>query len=219
MSGGHRLAAGCVVTLLSLPTFIAAQTADAGREKWEKVSDILSVLQAEPGKQIADVGAGEGFYSVRIARAVGPTGRVAAVDVSEKYLETLRATIQQEHINNIDVIRGAVDDPRLPAGTFDAALIYNSYHEMTAPESMLKAIFTALKPGGRLVMSEPLHDNLRSATRANQIKEHEISAEYVERELQAVGFEINERRPDFLAFASPDHKGGFWLLVARKPKP
>jgi precorrin-6B methylase 2 len=206
-----------LIALLPIPALTWWQGASDSREKWEKVGEVLAALQAEPGKRIADVGAGEGFYSLRIARAVGPTGRVTAVDVSEKYLEKLRARLQQDGIANVDVVVGAVDDPRLPEGTFDAVLIYNAYHEMTTPEPILKAILAALKPGGRLVMSEPLHDTVRSETRAEQVKDHEIGPNFVEQELKVAGFEIVEQRPDFLAFTEPGHKGGFWLMVARKP--
>jgi predicted methyltransferase len=217
MNRVHRPAAIGLIALLSIPVLAWAQVADDSREKSEKVSEILTALQAEPGKRIADVGAGEGFYSLRIARAVGPTGRVTAVDVSEKYLEKLRARLQEDNVTNVDVVVGAVDDPRLPEGTFDAVLIYNAYHEMTTPEPILKSIFMALKPGGRLVMSEPLHDAVRSATRAEQLKDHEIGPNFVQQDLEAAGFAIVEQRPDFLAFTSPGHKGGFWLMVARKP--
>jgi hypothetical protein len=123
-SHARRLAAVGWIAFLSIPLLSWAQVADDSREKTEKVTDILSALQAEPGKRIADIGAGEGFYSIRIARAVGPTGRVTAVDVSEKHLEKLRARIQQDQVTNVDVVVGAVDDPRLPTGTFDAVLIY-----------------------------------------------------------------------------------------------
>jgi ubiquinone/menaquinone biosynthesis C-methylase UbiE len=213
----RRVAAGWIA-LLSIPILSWAQVADDSREKTERVSDVLSALQAQPGKRIADIGAGEGFYSLRIARAVGPTGRVTAVDVREKHLEKLRARIQQDKVTNVDVVVGAVDDPHRPQSTFDAVLIYNACHAMTTPEPILKAIFMALKPGGRLVMSEPLYDNVRSATRAEQVKDHEIGPNFVEQELQAAGFEVIEQRPDFLAFTSPGHKGGFWLMVARKPE-
>lgn len=203
--------------LTVVPGVASAQSAQDNREKTEKVSDILDALQAGPGKRVADVGAGEGFYTFRIAKAVGPTGRVTAVDVSEKYLEKLRERLKQDDITNVDVVVGAVDDPRLSPDSVDAVLIYNAYHEMTTPEPILKSILAALRPGGRLVMSEPLHDNVRSATRAEQVKDHEIGPNFVEQELRAAGFEIVEQRPDFLAFPSPGHKGGFWLMVARKP--
>jgi SAM-dependent methyltransferase len=139
------------------------------------------------------------------------------VEVSEKYLEKLRERLKQDNITDVDVVVGAVDDPRLSPNSFDAVLIYNAYHEMTTPEPILKSILAALKPGGRLVMSEPLHDNVRSATRAEQVKDHEIGPNFVEQELRTAGFEIVDQRPDFLAFTSPGHKGGFWLMVARKP--
>lgn len=216
--GRKRLrATASLLLLLLVPILVRAQAADDSREKSEKVSEIFAALQADAGKRIADVGAGEGFYSLRIARAVGPTGRVTAVDVNEKHLEKLRTRLQQDNVTNVDVVVGAVDDPRLPENSFDAVLIYNAYHEMTSPEPILKAIFEALKRGGRLVISEPLHDNVRSATRAEQIKEHEIGPNFVQQELQAAGFEVIEQRPAFLAFTSPDHKGGFWLIIARKP--
>ena len=217
MSLGRCWSAMWLLLLLAIPSLALAQGGSDNREKFEKVSEILAALQAEPGKRIADVGAGEGFYSLRIARAVGPTGRVTAVDVSEKYLDKLRARLQQDNMTNVDVVVGAVDDPHLPENAFDAVLIYNAYHEMTAPEPILKAILRALKPGGRLVMSEPLHDNVRGATRAEQVKDHEIGPNFVQQELQGAGFEVLETRPEFLAFTDPGHKGGFWLMVARKP--
>jgi ubiquinone/menaquinone biosynthesis C-methylase UbiE len=205
------------VLLLATPTVAASQSADDNREKSEKVGDVLAALQAEPGKRIADLGAGEGFYTLRIARAVGADGRVTAVDISEKYLEKLRARLKQESITNVDLVVAGVDDPHLPTGTLDAVLIYNAYHEMTAHESILKAVLAALKPGGRVVMSEPLHDNIRGAARADQVKDHEIGSNFVEQELQAAGFEVIEKRQDFVPFTAPGHKGGFWLIVARKP--
>jgi ubiquinone/menaquinone biosynthesis C-methylase UbiE len=217
MRQASKATAVWLIALLWLPTFSWAQAAADSREKSENVRDVLAALQAEPGKRIADVGAGAGFYSLRIAGAVGPTGRVTAVDVSEKNLETLRLRLQADKVMNVDVVVGAVDDPRLPEGHFDSVLIYNAYHEMTTPEPILKAIFMALKPGGRLVMSEPLHQNMRSATRADQVKDHEIGSNFVLQELQAAGFEVIEQRPDFLAFTEPGHQGGFWLMIARRP--
>lgn len=211
------VAVGILALLLATPTLTSAQSADDSREKSEKVNEVLAALQAEPGKRIADLGAGEGFYTLRIARAVGTDGRVTAVDISEKYLEKLRVRLKQENITNVDLVVAGVDDPHLPAGMLDAVLIYNAYHEMTAHESILKAVLGALKPGGRLVMSEPIHDNIRDAARADQVKEHEIGSNFVEQELRTAGFEVIEKRQDFVPFTAAGHKGGFWLIVARKP--
>src|SRR5262245_52520650 len=111
----HGRIAIVVVVLTVLPLFAWAQSADDSREKTERVREILDALQAEPGRRVADVGAGEGFYTFRIAKAVGPTGRVTAVDVSEKYLVKLRERLTVDGIDNVDVVVGAVDDPRLPA--------------------------------------------------------------------------------------------------------
>ena len=157
-----------------------------------------------------------------MARAVGPTGRVTAVDVDESNLQTLRARLQQDQVTNVDVVVGAIDDPRLPENTLDAVLIYNVYHELPTPEPILRSILAALKPGGRLVMSEPVHeeihgDNVRTATRVEQLKNHEIGPDFVQQDLLAAGFEVIERRSNFLPFTTPGHKGGFWLMVARKP--
>jgi ubiquinone/menaquinone biosynthesis C-methylase UbiE len=113
-----------LVGLACVGAIASAQVADDSREKSEKVADILAALQAAPGKQIADLGAGEGFYSLRIARAVGPNGRVLAVDISDAYLQKLRTRVRDDQISNVDIIVGAVDDPRLPTGTLDSVLIY-----------------------------------------------------------------------------------------------
>jgi predicted methyltransferase len=201
---------------LSLSVDAAQRNADS-RDKTEKVGDVLAALEATPGKAIADVGAGEGFYTIRIARAVAPGGRVAAVDVDEKVLDTLRKQLATDNIDNVDVILGAFDDPKLASGNFDSVLVYNTYHEMTEHEAMRRAMFAALKPGGHLVIVEAIHENIRNATREAQVKEHEIAAEYVAQELTATGFQIIETRTDFLPFRDPKHKGGFWLMVARKP--
>jgi len=222
--GGQRRANQySTATGASAPPHIVSLTTQFGRpDESEKVGEVLAALQAEPGKRIADVGAGEGFYTLRIARAVGPTGRVTAVDITEDNLENLRARLQQDDVTNVDFVRCAVDDTRLPQNTFDAVLIYNAYHHMTAPEPTLRSILAALKPGGRLVMSESIHEeihgeNVRKATRAEQINDHEIAPNFVLQELQVAGFEVIEQRPDFLPFTRPGYKGGFWLMVARKP--
>jgi len=125
---------------------------------------------------VADVGAGDGFFSVRIARAVQPNGRVAAVDVSDAALTKLRERASRDNVTNVDAVLGATDDPRLEAGHFDAVLIHNAYHEMTEHEAMLRHIRAALKPRGRLVIVEPMHDSSRGLPREKQVEKHDIES-------------------------------------------
>jgi ubiquinone/menaquinone biosynthesis C-methylase UbiE len=161
--------------------------------------------------------AGDGFYSVRIARAMPPSGRVTAVDVSEKALEELRQRLERENVTNVDVTLGALDSPRLTANTFDAALIYNSYHEMTEYGPMLQGILSGLRTGGRLVIIELIHDSMRARTRAEQIAQHQISDDLTAQELEAAGFQIARKDPKFRPFTDPKGTGGWWLIVAVKP--
>ena len=100
------------------------------RESWQRVDDIFSALGAQPGAVIADVGAGPGFFTERLAKAVGPTGRVIAVDVDGNAVRRLQDRIRAIGLANVEAVQGTVDDPKLPAGTLDGALIVNAYHEM-----------------------------------------------------------------------------------------
>jgi ubiquinone/menaquinone biosynthesis C-methylase UbiE len=115
----------------------------------------LTALEAKPGAIIADVGAGDGFFAVRVARAVAPGGRAVAVDISDTALAKLRERATRENVA-VDVVLGAADDPHLAVGQFDAVLIHNAYHEMTAHEAMLTHIYAALKPGAHGASPETL---------------------------------------------------------------
>ena len=113
------------------------------------------------------------------------------------------------------MILGEAADPKLPAGRLDAVLVRNAYHEMPEYKSVLAGVNAALRPGGVLVIVEALHDNNRSKTREQQVKEHEIAPEIVEAELRDAGFEILSREELFTKFTRPP-PGGFWMIRARK---
>ena len=100
------------------------------REQWQKVDDIFAAMAIRPGATVADIGAGDGFFTSRLARAVGPDGRVFAVDIDDKALERLRKRLEEDAIRNVTVVKGATDDPKLPERVLDSALIVNAYHEM-----------------------------------------------------------------------------------------
>jgi predicted methyltransferase len=207
------------LTFATLPALIAAQESEADLERQNRVADLLNYLDAHPGAVVADVGAGDGFYTVRIARAVAPNGRAVAVDISESALDKLRQRVARENAAkndlNIAVVLGGPDDPHLVAGSCDAVLIHNAYHEMTEHEAMLTHIRAALRPGGRLVVVEPMHLSSVGLTRQEQVAQHDIAADIVEGELRAASLEVVERDDKFITFTAVP--GGLWLIVARRP--
>jgi ubiquinone/menaquinone biosynthesis C-methylase UbiE len=195
---------------------VHAQRDEAEREKFERVADIFAAMGARDGAHMADLGSADGFYTLRLAKAVGPTGVAYAVDIDQKMLDRLRERATTENITNIEVILGETADPKLPAERLDAVLIRNAYHEMPEYKGVLAGVKAALKPGGLLVIVEALHDNNREKTREQQVKEHELAPEIVEAELREAGFEILSREELFTTFTRPP-PGGFWMIRSRKP--
>ena len=124
------------------------------RAEEERPERVLAALGLEPGMKVADVGAGSGYYSSRMAERVGPSGTVYAVDIQPEMLDILRLQMKRRRVRNVKAILGTETDPRLPAATLDLALMVDVYHELEYPYEMLAAIVRALKPGGRVVFVE-----------------------------------------------------------------
>lgn len=189
----------------------ARDTREERREEWQKVDDIFQAMAVRPGAVVADVGAGGGFFTARLSEAVGPSGRVFGVDISPDALERLRERVADEGLSNVEVVEGTDDDPRLPPGTLDAVLIVNAYHEMTAHGQVLARLRAALKPGGRLVIVEPISPPLRDRPRAEQTKHHEIAADYVTQEARGAGFRQLRLQDPFTS--RPGARAEEWILV------
>ena len=173
---------------LLLSVVLPAQQDERDREKVDRVADILTALGAREGAHVADLGSADGFYTLRIAKAVGSSGRAYAIDIDEKALDKLRERAQKDALNNIQIIRGEAADPKLPVGALDVVLIRNAYHEMPEYRSVLTGVMSGLKAGGLLIIVEAIHDNNRPLSREQQVKEHEIAPELVEAELREAGF-------------------------------
>jgi ubiquinone/menaquinone biosynthesis C-methylase UbiE/rhodanese-related sulfurtransferase len=186
---------------------------EAKREAQQRLPDIFGAMGLRPGAVVADVGAGPGFFTVRLSKAVGDAGRVIAVDISAQALRNLRSRIDEEGLRNVEVVEGAADDPHLPERTLDAALIVNAYHEMSQHQAMLTQIRKALKPDGRLVIVEPISPSRRDGTREAQIGQHEIAPEFVLADARAAGFSIVTLQDPF----SNHHGHGGEYLVALTP--
>jgi len=124
------------------------------REREENPALLLKALAIKPGQVVADIGAGSGFLTFRLAPCVGAKGKVLAVDIQPEMLALIRLRMKQRKLTNIEVVRGTVSDPKLPAGAVDLVLMVDVYHEFSHPWEMTVAMVKALKPGGRLVFVE-----------------------------------------------------------------
>lgn len=187
------------------------------RDDWQRAPDIFAALGAKPGSRIADLGAGEGWLSVRLARHVGPSGRVFAVDISDGALVTLGEKLAKDTLRNVELILAEEDDPRLPFGTLDGVVILNAYHEMPKRVPILDGVKRALKPGGVVVIVDnaPV-DSLAKLSRKEQTSHHALALDYARDDLEAQGFEIVSTDPKFVDRKMGDHWQQQWLIVARR---
>ena len=124
------------------------------RESEENPEALLDALGSLKGMAVADIGAGSGYFSFRLAERVGAGGRVLAVDIQDEMLQIIRRRASQRKIGNVDPIRGTIQDPGLSPESVDLALLVDVYHEFSHPWEMIQGIHRALKPGGRLVLVE-----------------------------------------------------------------
>jgi SAM-dependent methyltransferase len=124
------------------------------REQEEDPDLGLRLLKVAKGSTVGDVGAGSGYMSLRLARLVGPQGRVYAVDVQPGMLQLLQQNAAKARMTNVVPVLGGIDDPKLPAGELDLIIMVDVYHEFSQPQKMLQRMREALKPGGRLALFE-----------------------------------------------------------------
>lgn len=171
---------------------VAQQPTEAQLNKlYSQMDDALGL---RPGATVADIGTGFAVdHALRMAEKLAPGGKVVCVDVKQSVLTKIRDRAEASHITNLETVLGADEDPKLPPGAFDAILISNTYHEFTQPSAMLKHVREALKPGGSLIIVENCSSAVRTRSRAEQTKLHDIAPEILERELSAAGFVVKSR--------------------------
>lgn len=174
-----------VAPILS-PAYLDEQTRDAEREA-ERVMDRMGI---RPGTRVADIGAGEGYYTVRLARRLGPSATLYAEDVRPDYLAQLSARLRQEGIQGVRLVLGLPRDPRLSAAAIDVAILAHVYHEIENPYEFLYRLRPALVPGARIGIVE--------ADRSTP--EHGTPPALLRCELAAVGY----RQVDFMPLVPPD---------------
>ena len=158
----------------------------AERIEEEEPDVALKLLQIPKGASVADVGAGSGYITVRLAKLVGPAGAVYANDVQPQMLEILRRRLLREKITNVTLVQGTVDDPKLPPASVDLQIMVDVYHEFSQPQAMLRRLREALKPGGRLVLLEYRKEDPSIPIRP----EHKMSVAEAKMEVEAEGFTL-----------------------------
>ncbi len=158
------------------------------REAEEAPDAALDAIVIARGASVADIGAGAGYITWRLAERVGPAGKVYANDIQPEMLRLLRKNMEARHLTNVEPVLGVEDDPKLPAGRMDLVLLVDVYHEFTEPEKMLRKIRESLKPDGRLVLLEYRKEDPNVPIRP----EHKMSVAEVRAELEPEGFRFEK---------------------------
>ena len=183
------------------------------RDAWQRPAEVMDALGVGAGSVVADIGAGNGYFTFHLGERVGSTGRVFAVEINEHEVQEIEERARKERLTQITGVLGATDDPRLPAGSLDAALVVNAYHEMRDYDAMLAALFRALKPGGRLGIIDAAIEPGES--RESYFGRHRIPAELVREDAERAGFRFLPRRP---GFTRPRDRREFYFLIFEKPQ-
>jgi ubiquinone/menaquinone biosynthesis C-methylase UbiE len=158
------------------------------REAEESPDAALDAIGIPRGATVADVGAGAGYITWRMAERVGPTGKVYANDIQPEMLDLLRKNIAARHLTNVETVLGTEDDPKLTSGQIDLILLVDVYHEFSQPQKMLRKMRESLKPDGRLVLLEYRKEDPNIPIRP----EHKMSVEEVRAEVQPEGFRFEK---------------------------
>ena len=158
------------------------------RESEEHPDAALDALTIRPGMTVADVGAGIGYLTTKLARRVGPSGLVYATDIQPEMLTRLRERLDREQIRNVETVLSTQSDPKLPTGKVDLILMVDVYHEFTQPQRLLRRMREALKPDGRLVLVEYRKEDPTIPIRP----EHKMSVAEVKTEVEAEGYRLDQ---------------------------
>ena len=153
---------------------------------------VVENMNLEPDHVVADIGAGSGYFSFRIAAKV-PDGKVLAVDIQPEMLQLIEGQMGEQEVTNIEGVLGAVDNPNLPANSIDAAIMVDAYHEFSHPFEMIDGIYHALKPGGRIFLLEYRGEDPSVPIRPL----HKMTEEQVVKEMSVFGLDWTDTL-DFL---------------------
>ncbi|HEV2202461.1 MAG TPA: class I SAM-dependent methyltransferase [Bryobacteraceae bacterium] len=158
------------------------------REAEENVEGALDAIGIRAGSAVAEVGAGTGYVSIKMARRVGPAGKVYANDIQPEMLARLRDNAAKAGVRNVQTVLGTGTDPKLPAGQMDLIVLVDVYHEFSQPQKMLDAMLASLKPEGRLVLLEYRKEDPAVPI----LPEHKMSVAEAKTEVEAEGYKLSQ---------------------------
>jgi tRNA A58 N-methylase Trm61 len=185
------------------------------RDTWQRADEIIEKLNVKGGSQVADIGCHEGYFTMKLAPIVGKDGNVYAVDISKDKIEKLKKHLADRNIQNVKPVIGEEDNPHLPSRALDAVLIVDTYHEMDDHQQILHHIKEALRTGGRLVICEPISEERKKLSRAEQERKHELGMNYAMEDLKQAGFKIIWKEEAFVDRVK--EKGDrMWLIVCER---
>jgi predicted methyltransferase len=195
-----------------LTTAACAQNSGPARDRWQRPDEVMDALGIHAGSVVADVGCGRGYFTMLLARRVGPEGKVYAEDINDDVLADVRRDAKQEGLKQVEEIHGAPDDPHLPAGSLDVVLTVNSYHEWRQYDQMLRQLYQALKPGGLF----GLIDGVAEPGQAREVyqDEHRMPESMERDDLTRNGFHLRREAP---GFTRQDDGKKFYFLIFEKP--
>ncbi|HET9400599.1 MAG TPA: class I SAM-dependent methyltransferase [Candidatus Acidoferrales bacterium] len=208
--------AGKSAAILFILVRIAAPLAgqsDAKRDSWQRPNEVMDALQLHAGSTVADIGAGQGYFTFKLAERVGPTGKVLAEDLLAERMSAVREAAAKRNLPQVETIIGTASDPHLPAGALDAILVINAYHEFKDYDAMMRAMLMALKPGGLLGIIDA-KDDLGQA-RAVYQQRHRLPEQMTLDDAKRGGFHFVKR---LLGFSDSDTGREYYFLLFEKPK-
>ena len=178
---------------------------EEARDRVNEADDIMDSADVRAGMTVADIGAGDGYYTVRLAPRVGASGRVLAQDIQPEVIERLADRVARERLDNVSLKLGAVDDPRLPANSFDRVFMVHMYHEVGEPYAFLWRLRPALREGGQVIVVD----------RDRPIADHGTPFRLLVCEFEAVGYKL-------VSYDDKAHAGGYlarFVPDGKRPKP
>lgn len=178
---------------------------EEARDRVNEAEDVMNSADVRKGMTVADLGAGDGYYTVRLATRVGAGGRVLAQDIIPEVIERLADRVARERLDNVSLKLGAVDDPRLPAASFDRVFMVHMYHEIGEPYAFLWRLRPALREGGQVIVVDG----------DRPIAQHGTPFRLLVCEFQAVGYKL-------LSYDDKQHAGGYlarFVPAGARPDP